>query len=32
MTSPSMPPRPIEGPSAWRGAAMAKSEEWTEPV
>jgi hypothetical protein len=28
MASPPMPPGPIEGPSAWRGADMAKSEEW----
>ena len=28
MPSPPMPPGPIEGPSAWRGPDMAKSEEW----
>lgn len=28
MASPPLPPGPIEGPSAWRGADMARSEEW----
>lgn len=28
MTSPSRPPGPIEGPAAWRGADLAKSDEW----
>ncbi len=26
--TPAMPPNPIEGPAAWRGADMARSDAW----